>query len=235
MASESTTTQSVTSESSNITTTTTQSMISESSTTQDMGLDDAAPAQRMLKLISNDNKSFEVPVAFTNLSGLIATSLETDREAKELPLSGVNGRVLAKIVEFLLHHEGKEPATPEKPLRSKNMKEVCATHVWDADFVDAIWAEDKQLMYDIQMVSLSLFLSLSLSLSLCACLTVCVYREPTTCRSRVCSKSAVPRLPLQSRVCPSPRSRPRSLPLARLRRRLSSGTNQINSAIGFKC
>jgi hypothetical protein len=182
-----------------------------------MGLDDAAPAQRMLKLISNDNKSFEVPVAFTNLSGLITTSLETDREAKELPLSGVNGNVLAKIVEFLVHHEGKEPVAPEKPLRSKNMKEVCATHVWDADFVDAIWAQDKQLMYDLCNVSLSL----SLSLSLCVCLTVCVYREPTTWRSRVCLSSAVPRLPLKSRACPSPRSRPSSLPLARQRKRPS--------------
>jgi len=112
----------------------------------DMGLDDDKGP--IITLKSSDGKAFEIPRNYAYLSNLVKTSLETDAAATELPLSGVKSDVLAKIVEYLIHHAGKEPGVPEKPLRSKNMKEVCAAHPWDADFIDAV-AVSKQSLYDV--------------------------------------------------------------------------------------
>jgi len=112
----------------------------------DMGLDDDKGP--IITLKSSDAKAFEIPRNYAFLSTLIKTSCESDAAATELPLSGVKGDVLAKIVEYLNHHQGKDPGVPEKPLRSKNMKEVCSSHPWDADFIDGV-AANKQGLYDV--------------------------------------------------------------------------------------
>jgi len=78
----------------------------------------------------------------------VKTSLETDADAAEVPIPGVKGEILAKIVEYVNYHKGVDPGIPDKPLRSKIMKEVCSQHPWDADFIDAIGAQ-RQLLYDV--------------------------------------------------------------------------------------
>jgi len=45
------------------------------------------------------------------------------------------------------HCEGKEPPAPEKPLRSKNLKECCKDP-WVADFMEEI-ALNRQMLYDL--------------------------------------------------------------------------------------
>ena len=55
-----------------------------------------------------------------------------------------------KVVEFMSHHKGVEPPILEKPLRSKNMKELCKDP-WDADFIDRI-GEERQTLYDLILV-----------------------------------------------------------------------------------
>jgi len=111
-----------------------------------MGLDDAAGGNLTLK--SADGKTFEVPRKHAYLSTLVKTSLETDADATEVPIPGVKGEILAKIVEYMNYHEGKDPGIPDKPLRSKIMKDVCPQHPWDADFIDAIGVQ-RQLLYDV--------------------------------------------------------------------------------------
>jgi len=47
----------------------------------------------------------------------------------------------------MAHHKGVEPPIIEKPLRSKNMKDVCKDK-FDAEFIDNI-GNDRQLLYDL--------------------------------------------------------------------------------------
>ena len=45
------------------------------------------------------------------------------------------------------HHKGTEPPIIPKPLRSKEMKQVCSDQ-WDAEFIDTI-GKDRQTLYDL--------------------------------------------------------------------------------------
>merc|ERR1719384_1627503 len=81
------------------------------------------------------------------ISCLIKSTLETDEEAKEIPIPGVDGAILAEIIKYMNHHQGTDPEIIEKPLRSKIMKDVCKDPK-DAEFIDTI-GEDRQKLYDI--------------------------------------------------------------------------------------
>jgi len=113
----------------------------------DMGLDSDDKGGN-LTLRSQDGQSFELPRKFAYLSTLVKTSLETDADATEINIPGVRGAILAKVVEYMRYHEGKDPGIPDKPLRSKIMKEVCPQHPWDAEFIDAIGVQ-RQFLYDV--------------------------------------------------------------------------------------
>lgn len=132
-----------------------QAVSSEAS--NDMGLDTDV-SERKIVLVSNDGLHCEIVARYALLSKVIKTSLETDLNATELPLTGINGEVLKHIVKYLEHHQGLEPSVPEKPLRSKIMKEVCVGHEWDADFLEEIWKQKgKQQLYNVVLVSLVCF------------------------------------------------------------------------------
>jgi len=111
----------------------------------EMSLDE--PSGGMLTLKSSDNVAFEIKFGAACLSMLVKTSVEQDKSAKEIPIPGVKGDTLAHVVEYLRHHDGKDPGIPDKPLRSKVMKEVVA-QPWDADFVDKL-GEHRQQLYDV--------------------------------------------------------------------------------------
>jgi len=115
-------------------------------TAAEMSLDDDRGGNITIK--SMDGQSFDVPKKYANISNVVKTSLETDADATEINIPGVRGAILAKVVEYMNYHQGKDPGIPDKPLRSKNMKEVCAQHPWDADFIDAI-GNQRQLLYDV--------------------------------------------------------------------------------------
>jgi len=100
-----------------------------------------------IKLISKDQKEFVVDKAHAKVSALIKQALESDSSASEVPMPGVKGDILAKVVEFMQHHKGVEPPIIEKPLRSKLMKELCKD-AWDAEYIDKI-GEDRQMLYDL--------------------------------------------------------------------------------------
>lgn len=111
------------------------------------GLDLDAADAKPVTLVSNDAKKFALERKFAFVSTLIKTSLEGDDKADELKLPSVNGEILELIVAYMKEHKGVEPPIIEKPLRSKNMKDVCP-HKNDADWIDYI-ANTRQKLYDL--------------------------------------------------------------------------------------
>merc|ERR1719453_1062652 len=100
-----------------------------------------------IKLTSKDKKETTVDKKNALISNLIKQTLDTDSTCTEIPIPGVEGAILDKVIEYMVHHEGVEPAIIEKPLRSKIMKDVCKD-AWDATFIDTI-GEDRQTLYDL--------------------------------------------------------------------------------------
>eukprot|EP00310_Coccolithus_braarudii_P014736 CAMPEP_0183346514 /NCGR_PEP_ID=MMETSP0164_2-20130417/11613_1 /TAXON_ID=221442 /ORGANISM="Coccolithus pelagicus ssp braarudi, Strain PLY182g" /LENGTH=176 /DNA_ID=CAMNT_0025517799 /DNA_START=68 /DNA_END=598 /DNA_ORIENTATION=- len=109
------------------------------------GLDEEVSSTLTLK--SKDGQSFELERKNAFISKLVKTSLESDQSVDDLDIPGVKGDVLKKIVEYMNHHKGTDPDPPEKPLRSKSMKDVCKDQ-WDATFIDGI-GKNRQHLYDV--------------------------------------------------------------------------------------
>jgi len=101
----------------------------------------------LLKLVSKDGQQFMIERQSAMISYLVKTALESDPSAAEVHIPGVEGPILAKIVEYMQQHKGVEPPIIPSPLRSKFMKEV-VTDPWDAAFVDQI-CEHRQHIYDL--------------------------------------------------------------------------------------
>jgi len=101
----------------------------------------------VIKLVSKDGKDFTLERKNAFISALVKTSIENDKDTSELPMPGVKGDVLQKVVEYMNHHKGTDPSIIEKPLRSKVMKDVCKD-AWDAEYIDKI-GENRQLLYDL--------------------------------------------------------------------------------------
>lgn len=102
---------------------------------------------KKIVLISKDVHNFEVKRKSACISKLVNASLDSEEGATELPIPSVSSEILGLIVEYMNHHEGTEPPIIEKPLRYKNMVDVCRDN-WDAVFIDRI-GEDRQQLYDL--------------------------------------------------------------------------------------
>lgn len=111
------------------------------------GLDDGSDqSTQLIKLISKDHVSYEIDRKSAYISKLIKTSLQSDPTSTELELT-TSSSVLSAIIEYMRHHNGIEPSIVEKPLRSKQMIDVCRD-AWDAQYIDK-YANDRQYLYDI--------------------------------------------------------------------------------------
>jgi len=111
----------------------------------DMSLDNDDAGEIILKS-NKDGTAVTIQRKYAMLSGVIKTALETDKSATEAPVD-VTGALLQKVVEYLNQHKGVDPGIPDKPLRSKVMKEV-VSDPWDAEFIDAL-AVERQKLYDV--------------------------------------------------------------------------------------
>ena len=130
-----------------MTSSTSTTSTSSTSSTEVKSLDEVDDGS-MITLITNSGKTVEVLRSYAQISGLIKTLSETDKTATEFDLKEIkNDDVINFIIEYMNHHKGKETSQPEKPLRSKVMKEVLADP-WDADFIDGI-GENRQNLYDL--------------------------------------------------------------------------------------
>jgi len=100
-----------------------------------------------IKLVSKDKKEFTVEKKYAQISTLVKTTLEQDTSASEVPIPGVTSGTLGRVLEYMNHHKGTEPPIIPKPLRSKEMKQVCSDP-WDAQYIDKI-GDTRQDLYDL--------------------------------------------------------------------------------------
>jgi S-phase kinase-associated protein 1 len=102
-----------------------------------------------IKLTSKDKESIEIEKKYAFISKLVKTSLDTDTTSTEVPIPGVAADILQLVCDYMNHHKGEEEkmTIPEKPLRSKLMRDVCKDP-WDADFIDKI-GDNRQQLYDL--------------------------------------------------------------------------------------
>lgn len=117
------------------------------------GLDETKDLNELpptVTFVSSDNQEFELDRKDVQISILVKTSLEADPHATTIPILQVDGKTLAKIVEYCTHHQGTEPPLIEKPLRSKIMLDV-VRDPWDANFIDSI-GHNRQALYDLTLV-----------------------------------------------------------------------------------
>merc|ERR1712038_564443 len=90
-----------------------------------------------ITLLSCDEEAqkFEITKNQAKLCNLIQNILDGDASAKEIEIKKVTGDILALIVDYLKHHNGKEPAEIPKPIRSVKMEKI-VEDVWDAEFIN---------------------------------------------------------------------------------------------------
>lgn len=113
-----------------------------------VSLDDGAEGEDVqISLMSKESEKLTVSKKHAFISSLVKTALEQDSSSQEVPIPGVTKSTLEKVIEYMVHHEGKEPALIPKPLRSSDMKAVC-TDKWDATYIDNL-GENRQDLYDL--------------------------------------------------------------------------------------
>jgi hypothetical protein len=82
----------------------------------------------------SDGTRIQVSKEGACMSRLVQAALSDDAEAGELTLD-LAGDVLARVADYMQHHQHAEITPVAFPLRSRDLTEHCAD-VWDAEFVD---------------------------------------------------------------------------------------------------
>ena len=140
-----------------------------------------------IKLVSNDEKNFEVDFKTAIMSELLesilvsSSSSGTDDDEDEeddlhvinrIPevfLPNVNSAVLAKVLEFCKYHATYGPMKEiEKPLKSDNMVDL--VDQWDAKFVSIErWSDDAKIAMSMlfELISAANFMNIKSLLDLC--------------------------------------------------------------------
>ena len=72
---------------------------------------------RIVRLISQDGQSFDVPLEIAKMSALVSTMIDEETDASEvqdIPLPNVKSIYLAKVIEFCTHHKSNPMEEIEK-------------------------------------------------------------------------------------------------------------------------
>jgi S-phase kinase-associated protein 1 len=100
------------------------------------GLDEEEDQTLTLVSMEETNpQKFPINKKAAEMCKLVRSILEGDQSATEIPIKKVKGEILALIVEYLKHHNGKVPAEIAKPIRSVKMEKIVEDK-WDADFIN---------------------------------------------------------------------------------------------------
>jgi S-phase kinase-associated protein 1 len=94
----------------------------------------------IIKVTSKDGKEFTISKKAAELSVLLKSTMQDFEGDVVVPLSEMDDKTTARVVEYLEKFNGEMPQEIEKPLKSAVMKEV--TDEWSANFVDALPLED---------------------------------------------------------------------------------------------
>jgi len=97
--------------------------------------DDEEQTLTVVSMEENDPQKFVINKKAAEMCKLVRSILEGDQSATEIPIKKVKGDILALIVEYLKHHNGKVPAEIAKPIRSVKMEKIVEDK-WDADFIN---------------------------------------------------------------------------------------------------
>lgn len=122
-------------------------LVLESQTTN--GLDEPETGNTILKLSSKSQKGsqgarvFEVSKKASSISLTISTALESDKAETEIELDQPE-EILELLVEYMNHHDGKEPPIIPFPITKPEMKLMCEDQ-WDASFIDRVGQKKKRL------------------------------------------------------------------------------------------
>jgi len=133
----------------------------------------------LINLISNDKQIFPCTLkeiqcskllvsAFNGSDDILNLSEKTEENNKftmsninkhdnDIVLQNIDGETLGHIVQFLKEHNGTEPPLPEKPVKSKDMKDV--TTEWMAKFIDDIVNKDITQLYKVISAANYLFIN----------------------------------------------------------------------------
>lgn len=110
-------------------------------------LDGNEETKEMIELLSCDDppQKFQITKSQAKLCNLIQNILDGDQQAHEIEIKKVTGDILSLIVDYLKHHDGKEPAEIPKPIRSVKMDKI-VDDVWDAEFINK---QTKKVIFQI--------------------------------------------------------------------------------------
>ena len=93
------------------------------------------------KIRSSDGKIFEIEENCLEMSKVLKNLANDFPEAEaELPTNEVDGKNLAKIIEFLKHYETGKPKEIPKPLPNADLKNILDK--WDYDFISPLSLEE---------------------------------------------------------------------------------------------
>jgi len=101
-----------------------------------LGLDDNESTEITL-VASNEEKKIAINKEWAMMSKLVSNILEGDSDATKIQVKQVDGATLELIVQYLKHHQGKEPAEIAKPIRSVKMEKI-VEDPWDATFINKL-------------------------------------------------------------------------------------------------
>ena len=93
-----------------------------------------------IKIQSKEGKEFVLTKKQAELSVLLKTTMQDFQGEIVVPLSEMDDKTTAKVVEYLVHYDGEMPPEIEKPLKSANLKEL--TDAWSAEFAESLPLED---------------------------------------------------------------------------------------------
>ena len=96
--------------------------------------------QKTLTLISSDNKKVHIDSKSAERSLLLRGLIQDYSEDTDIPIHDINGEILSKIVDWLVHWRDNEPRTIPKPLPSADFKE--ATEEWNVEWISKFSLED---------------------------------------------------------------------------------------------
>ncbi|KAJ1367960.1 hypothetical protein KIN20_028998 [Parelaphostrongylus tenuis] len=85
-----------------------------------------------LKLVTNDNEIFDVPLNVIRLSRMIYTMLQDlnlDNELNDpIPISNVSGPIMKKVLKWCTYHRGDSPGMDGLRSRKKLTDDISSCH-----------------------------------------------------------------------------------------------------------
>merc|ERR1712212_538753 len=101
----------------------------------------------ILSLQSGGQKpqKFEISRKCAELSKFVTTILEGDADATSIEIRQVPPATLKHVVDYLEHHNDKEPEPLPCPVRSIHMSQIVSDK-WDASWIDAF---DKKTIFEV--------------------------------------------------------------------------------------